>query len=278
MSRNAQADDDRCPSCWRAKERAEHLCICLSEHRTRLFLDNVRNLEHWMEANNATCPELAYWTFSDFGPLSSQMEKLGKSQDTIGWRNMLEGRVSNQFYTIQFNHLACHRTSRLTVEDWMRGFITRLIHISHSQWLFLNFTLHDRLHGYRNLKDRAEVALRIEILSHTDLDRIPEHSRFLLDIDTERLAKSDFDTQSYWVAAMEAACGASTVAITGELIHPKLSTFGTFQVRQSIRREMREMFCSRTVTTPIPGQYRMEQHDNHNDIELAVTTGLTESD
>jgi hypothetical protein len=103
------------------------------------------------------------------------MGKLGKSQDTIGWRNMLEGRVSTQFYTIHLNDLAGHRTSRLTVEDWMRGFITRLI------W---NFTLHDRLHGYRNLKDRAEVALCIEILSHTDPDRIPEHSRFLLDIDT----------------------------------------------------------------------------------------------
>ena len=289
MSRNAQADDDRCPSCWRAKERAEHLCVCPSEHRTRLFLDNVGELECWMEANNATCHELAYWTvkylhgrggiaFSDLGPLSPQMEKLGKSQDTIGWRNMLEGRVSTQFYTIQLNHLAGHRSSRLTVEDWMRGFITRLIHISHSQWLFRNFTLHDRLHGYRNLKDRAEVALRIEILSHTDPDRIPEHSRFLLDIDTERLAKSDFVTQSYWVAAMEAACGASTVAITGKLSRPKLSTFGTFQVRESIRREMRDMFRSQPVATPVPGQYRMEQHDNHNDIELAVTTGLTESD
>ena len=80
----------------------------------------------------------------------------------------------------------------------MRGFITHLIHISHSQWLFRNFTLHNRLHGgYRALKDQAEVALRNEVLSHTDLDRIPEHSRFLLDIDTEQLAQSDFDTQSY---------------------------------------------------------------------------------
>jgi hypothetical protein len=179
--------------------------ICPSEHRTKLFLDNVGELEHWMESNDATCPELAYWivkylqgrgsiAFSELGPLSPQMEQLGKSQDTIGWRNMLEGRVSIQFYTIQCHHLAGQRASKLTVEDWMRGFITHLIHISHSQWLFRNFTLHDRLHGYRNLKDRAEVALRIEILSHTDPDRIPEHSRFLLDIDTERLAKSDFDT------------------------------------------------------------------------------------
>jgi hypothetical protein len=101
---------------------------------------------------------------------------------------------------------------KLTGDDWIKGFMTRLIHISHSQWLFWNFTLH------RNLKERAKVALRIEVLSHTDPDRIPEPSRLLLEIDTEQLAWSDFDTQSYWVAAaMKAACGAAMVAVTGRL-------------------------------------------------------------
>jgi len=91
---------------------------------------------------------------------------------------MLEGRVSNHFYAIQCRHLAARQTSKLTGKDWIKGFITRLISISHSHWLIRNFTLHDRLHGYRNLKERAEVALRIEVLSHTDPDRIPKHSRF----------------------------------------------------------------------------------------------------
>jgi len=106
----------------------------------------------------------------------------------------------------------------------MKGFMTRLIHISHSQWLFWNFTLH------RNLKERAKVALRIEVLSHTDPDRIPEPSRLLLEIDTEQLAWSDFDTQSYWVAAaMKAACGAAMVAVTGRLcLEPS-----RFQVHES---------------------------------------------
>jgi len=47
-------------------------------------------------------------------------------------------------------------------------------------------------------------------------------------------ACSDFDTQSYWVAAMEAACSAATAEVTGRLRRPNLSNFGTFQVRESI--------------------------------------------
>jgi hypothetical protein len=129
----------------------------------------------------------------------------------------------------------------------MKGFITRLLHISHSQWLFRNFTLHDRVHGYRSLKDRAEVALCIEVLCHTDPNRIPEHSRFLLEIDTERLAKSDFDTQSYWVAAMEAACGASTVAVTGELTRPALSKFGGRVMPLSSRVKYDDTLERRTI-------------------------------
>lgn len=112
MVRYGQSDDDRCPSCWRAKERAEHLCICPSEQRTQLYLDNVQELELWIESNDSTSPELAYWTakylhgrggisFSEFEPLSPEMTKLAHSQDMIGWRNTLEGRVSKHFYIIQ---------------------------------------------------------------------------------------------------------------------------------------------------------------------------------
>lgn len=160
----------------------------------------------------------------------------------------------------------------------MKGFITRLLHISHSQWLFRNFTLHDWVHGYRSLKDRAEVALRIEVLCHKDPNSIPEHSRFLLEIDTERLAKSDLDTQSYWVAAMEAACGASTVAVTGKLTRPALSTLGTFQVREAIRREMGTMFRARTNTTTRQQGTSATHSNKQYSGSFPLPTGLTESD
>lgn len=72
----------------------------------------------------------------------------------------------------------------------MEGLIGRLVHISHSQWIFQNFTLHDSTQcGYNPLKDKLAVQLQISELSHTDPGRIPEHSRFLLEIDTEILKR-----------------------------------------------------------------------------------------
>ena len=252
MVRCNQSDDDHCPNCMARQERAKHLCICPSESRTSLLLDNVSELESWMAHNNNTDPELAYWlpkyilgrgslTFATLGPMSDAMLTIAISQDKIGWRNMMEGRVTKELYAVQRLHLATS-DSRINGDDWMRGLILRLIHISHSQWLFRNFTLHDKQCGYRRLKDRAEVLVRIDELRHTDPDRVPEHSKFLLEIDTEQLIQGAYDSQVYWVSAMEAARRVPAAALMGlRLQRPPLSKFGTFVVREQIRREVREM-------------------------------------
>ena len=118
----------------------------------------------------------------------------------------------------------------------MEGLIGRLVHISHSQWLFQNFTLHDTQCGYNPLKDKLAVQLQISELSHTDPGRIPEHSRFLLEIDTEKLKTSDFETQEvYWKTAMAAAILLTTAS------QPALTLFGSFTVRETIRQEVREI-------------------------------------
>ncbi len=170
MKRVGHSDDDRCPSCWKRRERANHLCRCPSQVRTQLFLDNVDELEKWLTAEDRTCPELAYWTikyilgrdsltFAELGSMSTQVQEVADSQDMIGWRNLLEGRVSNKFYTVQQLHLSTTE-SRMNGDEWMHGFISRLINISHSQWLLRNFTLHDRQHGFKRVKDKTEVLLR----------------------------------------------------------------------------------------------------------------------
>ena len=63
------------------------------------------------------------------------------------------------------------------------------------------------------MKDKAEVRLRIAELSNTAPGRIPDQSRFLLEIDTEQLMAGDFNTQVYWVTAMEAARRAPAEAL-----------------------------------------------------------------
>ena len=149
------------------KERADHLCRRPSKSRTNLFLENVSELKQWLTTNDNTEPELCYWLvkyirrrgylrFSELGELSEDLTTAAISQDAIGWRNMMEGRVSKHFYGIQHVHLATTQ-SHLNGDDWMKGLITQLLHISHSQWLFRNFTLHDTHCGYKRMKERAEV-------------------------------------------------------------------------------------------------------------------------
>ena len=72
-------------------------------------------------------------------------------QDRIGWRNLMEGRVSIKAYKIQCSYLGCNQ-SKLTGNDWMIRLISWLIHISHAQWILWNFTPHDKQCGYKQLK------------------------------------------------------------------------------------------------------------------------------
>ena len=251
MKRCNMSEDDRCPSCWRRKERAEHLCKCPSAARSSLLEESVIDLEHWMEKNNNTDSELQYWIpkyirgrgllkFSELGRMSSDVEAVAQDQDIIGWRNFMEGRVCLKIADIQQSHLSSS-DSLLNTDMWMRTFISKLLHITHSQWILRNFMLHDTVAGYLRLKDRIELISKIAELSTTNPSDLPEESRFLLEIDTNRLAAGDLDGQDYWVHAMEAAIKAqqpSTADSRAQTVlrkGPTIGTNGKFLLLQEIR-------------------------------------------
>ena len=102
----------------------------------------------------------------------------------------------------------------------------RLIHISHSQWLLRNFSLHDWVAGAHHLKEKVEMMAHIEDLQSTDPNWVPDHSRFLLEIVIDHIKASLYDTQAYWVPAIEAARGAQSNTIMKQLVQPLLSTYG----------------------------------------------------
>ena len=88
--------------------------------------------------------------------------------------------------------------------DWMKHFISHLLHISHSQWVLQNFALHDRSLGNLRLQARQDVLIKIKTLVHTDPDHIPAESQILLDMDFDSLFNSSLVRKSYWVRAMKA--------------------------------------------------------------------------
>ena len=218
MHRCKQSDDDKCPSCLTAVETADHLCRCPNEERTQLLSDSTRDLASWLNQNNNTHHELCYWIphyiqcrgqvrFSDLGPMSPTMYEIALSQDTIGWRNFMEGRISTKIADLQRNHLFTSG-SRLSVRSWSSKLISHILHITHTQWIFRNFMLHDKSMGYLRLKECSEAAIQIDTLMHSRPTSIPADSQFLLEFDTERLLAADTDTQHYWLAAMNAALAA----------------------------------------------------------------------
>ena len=215
MARIQDLLDDRCPNCLQAGERASHLNVCPDDGRRQLFADGVNQLQRWMETGNRTDPEIAYWVpkflllrgstrFGSLGAMSTAMQRLANSQDEIGWRKMLEGMVSKEFREIQTAHCMLAPCA-MNGDDWVKQFVGKLLLISHSQWIFRNYTLHERQRGFLALKAREQVLTDIRSLMDTDPDQVPASSRYLLELDFSQLVDSGHEEQAYWVVAVQAA-------------------------------------------------------------------------
>jgi len=83
---------------------------------------------------------------ASLGPMSNTMHRAAISQDAIRWREFMEGKVSKEIATIQEARCATS-PCRMNGTDWTKHFISHLLHLSHSQWICRNITLHDKPRG-----------------------------------------------------------------------------------------------------------------------------------
>ena len=170
-----------------------------------------------------TDSELAYWIpkyilmqgarpLLEMGFMSPQFKALAASQDIISWREFTEGHISTHFYTVQSFHLAMS-SSYLNGEDWTKQFISKILQITHAQWIFRNISLHDKTQGYLRNKKADEILQIINEFADVPPEEIPDDSRFLLEINFTDLTKSHLETQTYWILAMEAAIKAKSLEV-----------------------------------------------------------------
>jgi hypothetical protein len=203
MYSGEMAPDERCPNCGQ-HETAAHLMLCPDKDRTRLLIDNVEKLSKWMEADRRTDPELAYWIpkyilmqgdkpFSTLGYISPKLKALAESQDRIGWRNFTEGHISTHFYEIQTFHLAMS-SSFHNGTDRTKQFTTKILQITHSQWIYRNISLHKKCQGYLHHKRAEELTKEMESLADLAPEDAPETSRFLLEINFTELFELHIET------------------------------------------------------------------------------------
>jgi hypothetical protein len=69
---------------------------------------------------------------------------MGQSQDRIGGRRFLERMISKEITGLQQQYYALNG-SKMSLEKWSLGLITRLLEIMHGQWVYCNFIVHDRV-------------------------------------------------------------------------------------------------------------------------------------
>jgi hypothetical protein len=128
-----------------------------------------------LEKDGSTDQDLAYWIpkyilmwgskpFANMRAMFPKMKALAQSQDKIGYCNFMEGYILIRFYEIQNFHLAMS-SSFLGGANWAKQLISTILHITHSQWIFHNFSLQDKRNGYLHKKKAEEIALELESLA-----------------------------------------------------------------------------------------------------------------
>ena len=131
---------------------------------------------------------------------------------------------------------------------WNQYRISKLLQITHAQWIFRNISLYDKTQGYLRNKKADEILQLINEFADVPPEEIPNDSRFLLEINFTDLAKSHLETQTYWILAMEAAIKAKSLELArgarAKRIRRRLNTkiagrtkLGITAVKQQIQRD-----------------------------------------
>jgi hypothetical protein len=139
-------------------------------------------------------------------------------------------------------------SSYLNGADWTIQVITKILQITHSQWIYCNIFLHNKQQGYLHHKRVEEFYSKMLELSDLALNKVPETSRFLLEISFTKLTNSSLEIQCYWTLAVNAAFNAQHQEVTrGTWLKPicknlnqkipSRKKFGVVALEQQIRAD-----------------------------------------
>ena len=138
----------------------------------------------------------------------------------------MEGKIAILLREYQSHHLITS-SSMLTSSDWVKQFLSKLLHITHGQWIYRNVSKHHSRHGLLKDLERRSLLRAIEQYMSISPEEVPEESRFLLEIDFQSIRTAATESQAYWVHAMRAAVKAGRRVPSGRRKRRRVSSAGT---------------------------------------------------
>lgn len=197
-----------CPSCRSLHEDRDHIIRCPSparnvwrhelltslsawciEHHTQPLLQQLLldSLRHWMYYNREDAVP--------YSPICAEhsptLSRLIQSQTRIGWRQLFNGRFSQEWSNIQDSYLYCQRgvlpplAAKLDGEKWQTQLITFLWGKWHTLWLLRNDALHGKDAADQHRAEQREIRRRLEQVYDSRSQMEPSVQELLcLDIQT----------------------------------------------------------------------------------------------
>ena len=116
----------------------------------------------------------------------------------------MEGMVSKEVFKLQAEFAAVQGMG-MSMKSWSGGLITRLLEVSHGQWIYRNLLVHDRITGVLATKKKEELQREIQRQQDLGEEGLDEADKFLLEINLEDLEETSGEHQEYWLLALRAA-------------------------------------------------------------------------
>ncbi len=131
-----------------------------------------------------------------------RFQPMALSQDKIGWRQFLEGMISKEITNIQQQFYTVNGSS-MSLEKWCSGLITQLLEITHGQWIYRNYVVHDPVSGTIATAKKEELLLEIERQRELGDAGLLEEDKYLAEVNLEEMASSSGEQQHYWLLAIQ---------------------------------------------------------------------------
>ena len=126
---------------------------------------------------------------------------MARAQDEIGWRRFMEGMICKEFGRIHRMHVGL-QASQLSAEKWGVGLVTKLLEVTHGQWLYRNIQVHDKISCTLVTLRKEELQLEIKRQQELGTAGLLDEDCHLAECNLRDLEDSSGATETYWLLAI----------------------------------------------------------------------------
>ena len=121
-----------------------------------------------------------------------------REQDSMGWMNLVEGRLSREWSIAQYRHYLEVGSSR-SVENWASGLGVQLLALVHKMWIARNLVVHARDENGRLLREKESTEEAIEEQFELEFEDLRPQDWHLIEVGRAAVLGKNANEQRAWL-------------------------------------------------------------------------------